>query len=205
MRPRTMAVVAPCLLSPYTVYRGAVEKDVAAAAAVRACLGRHPDVDLLSFPCPEFILLGFPRPPAPREVYERLGMREVAERVAAFIERVIAEEAPGHVVLVGVKGSPTCAAATTSSGDPDSYPYDLRERFRSLPKGERLRVAAGIAASFGSVGRPGILFELLRTRVVGTYLDFDKDRIPESVASLEAALRRDSGGAFFPGGRGCAV
>lgn len=58
-----MAVVAPCLLSPYTVYRGAVEKDVATAAAVRACLGRHPDVDLLSFPCPEFILLGFPRPP----------------------------------------------------------------------------------------------------------------------------------------------
>jgi dephospho-CoA kinase len=184
-----MVVIAPCLLSPYTVYRGAVEEDLTAAAAVRKFLGHNVDIAVLSYPCPELTLVGFPRPPAPREVYERLGMRTMAERVAAFVARVVDEEESHHVVLVGVRGSPTCAAATTTSGNPNSYPYGLLERFRSLPREERLRVAEELAASFEPLTRPGILFELLHERVAGTYLEFDKGRIAESIASLEAALR----------------
>ncbi|MGY4706272.1 hypothetical protein ACVNPS_00755 [Candidatus Bipolaricaulota sp. J31] len=185
----TMLVIAPCLLSPYTVYRGAVEKDLEAAAAVRGLLGRRPEVEVLAYPCPEFILLGFPRPPATVEMYERLGLGEVAARVAAFIERVIAEEEPRRVVLVGVKGSPTCAAFTTTSGDPDACSRELLDRFPSLPKGERLELARKIARSYRPREGPGILFDLLRRRVTGTYLDFDKGRITASVESLEAALR----------------
>ena len=184
-----MLVIAPCLISPYTVYRGAVEKDLEAAAAVRGLLGRRPEVEVLTYPCPEFILLGFPRPPATVEMYERLGMGEVAARVAAFIERVIAEEGPGHVVLVGVKGSPTCAAFTTTSGAPDAYSHYLTEEFKKLPKGERLERAREIARPFRPREGPGVLFELLRRCVTGTYLDFDKDRITASVEALEEALR----------------
>ena len=185
----TMLVIAPCLLSPYTVYRGAVERDLEAAAAVRGLLGRRPEVEVLAYPCPEFILLGFPRPPATVEMYKRLGLGEVAARVAAFIERVIAEEEPRRVVLVGVKGSPTCAAfTTTSSGDPGTYPHHLIEEFKKLPKGERLVLARKLARRFSPAPGPGILFGLLRGKVAGTYLDFDKGDATGSVAALEAAL-----------------
>jgi len=181
-------VIAPCLLSPYLVYRGATGKDLAAARGIRELLGRHPGVEVLAYPCPEFILRGFPRAPAPREVYERLGMREVAGRVAGFIERVIAEERPARVVLVGVRGSPTCAARVTTSGDPDAYPYRLAEGFGALPKGERIERAREISRGFAPRPGPGILFELLRERIAGVYLDFDKDRLRESLSSLEGAI-----------------
>ena len=184
----TMIVVAPCLLSPYFVYRGARGKDLAAARGVRELLGRHPGVEVLSYPCPEFILLGFPRPPATREVYERLGMREAAEKVATFIARVIGEEHPDRVVLLGVEGSPTCAARITTCGDPDAYPYHLLDEFRGLPKEERIHRARELSRDFRPARRPGILFELLRERVPGTYLDLDKDRLQESLAAFEKAI-----------------
>jgi len=183
-----MFVIAPCLLSPYLVYRGAKEKELAAAAAVRKLISGYEELGVLTYPCPEFILLGFPRAPATREVYERLGMREVAGRVAAFIERVIAEERPTRVILVGVKGSPTCAAFVTSSSSPEEYPYQRLEEFGNLNKDERLVLAKEIARDFSLVARPGILFELLREKVKGTYIDFDKDNVPESTGALEAAL-----------------
>lgn len=189
-----MLVVAPCLLVPYLVYRGAGGKELAAASALRGLLCRDAGLALLSYPCPEFILLGFPRPPAPREVYERLGMREVAGKVAAFIERVVAEERPAHLVLVGVRGSPTCAAHTTSSGSPEEYPYHRMEGFKDLEKGKRFALAREIARGFLPASRPGILFELVKERVEGTYLDFDKDDVQGSMGVLEAAL--------FRGGKG---
>ena len=184
----TMLVIAPCLLSPYLVYRGAKGKDLAAAREVRKLLGRHPEVEVLAYPCPEFILLGFPRPPATREVYERLGMREVAGRVAAFIALVIAEERPERVVLLGVKGSPTCAARVTTCGAPDAYPDHLLDEFKGLPKEERIARAREISRDFRPAARPGILFELLRERIAGTYLDFEKDRPQGSLAALEEAI-----------------
>lgn len=186
----TMLVLAPCLLSPYLVYRGAKEKDLVVAREVRKLLGRYPTVEVLSYPCPEFVLHGFPRPPATREVYERLGMREVAEKIAAFIQRVVVEERPAHLVLLGVKGSPTCAAFVTSSAPPEGYPYRWLERFKVLGKGERLDLAREIARDFSLVDRPGILFELVRERVNGNYLEFDKDDVTGSIGMLAAALRR---------------
>ena len=161
---------------------------MATSRAVRELLARYPQVELLSYPCPEFILLGFPRAPATQEVYQRLGMGEVASRVAAFIKRVIAEERPPRVVLVGVKGSPTCAASITSSSDPDVYPYHLLEKFGRLPKEERIARARDISRDFRPAARPGILFELLRERIAGTYLDFEKDCLRESLAALEEAI-----------------
>ena len=175
-------------MSPFLVYRGAKGKDLATSRAVRELLARYPQVELLSYPCPEFILLGFPRAPATREVYQRLGMGEVASRVAAFIKRVIAEERPPRVVLVGVKGSPTCAASITSSSDPDVYPYHLLEEFGRLPKEERIARARDISRDFRPAERPGILFELFRSELQGTYLDFDKDDVPGSIAALEEVL-----------------
>ncbi len=185
---RKMLVLPPCLLSPYTVYRGALEKDLVAARGVRGLLTLSSQVEPLSYPCPELLLLGFPRPPAPREVYERLGMREVAEKIAGFIARVLSEEAPRRLVVVGVKGSPTCAAFTTTSGDPDAYPYELLSQFGEFPKVKRRQVARELSGEFSPAGRPGLLFELLQERVGGTYLEFDKDDIPGSLAALREAL-----------------
>lgn len=185
---RAILVLPPCLISPYTVYRGAVEKDRLAAWEVRRLLGASPQLDVLSYPCPELMLLGFPRPPAPREVYERLGMPELARKIADFLLRVISEEKPDHTVVVGIKGSPTCAAFTSSSGDPQDYPYKFLRRFRDLPKRERLVVAREISRQLSPCARPGLLFEILQGRIPGTFLDFDKENLAGSLTALREAL-----------------
>ncbi len=181
-----MVVIAPCLISPYTVYRGAKPEEVELAARVRGVLARG-DAGVLAYPCPEFMLLGFPRPPAPREVYERLGMREVAEKVARFISRVVEEERPDSVLVVGVRGSPTCGVHTTSRGDPDSYPYGELEAFPSLPREERFWEAKRISAGFQDSEGPGILMELLGS-LSADFLEFDKHSPAEGLARLERAL-----------------
>lgn len=178
-------VLPPCLLSPFSVYRGASAKDLVAASSVRELLLRRSGFQWLIYPCPELVLLGFPRPPASRELYERLGMREVAGRIAEFIARVVEEENPERVLLLGVKGSPTCGVHHTTSGE--LPPGDV-EAFRRLGKQERQRASREISAHYRTVEGPGILFELLKGKVKGTYIEFDKDDIPGSIRSLEAAL-----------------
>ncbi len=142
--------------------------------------------------------MGWPRAPASREVYERLGMRERAKVIAEFIGRVLTEERPERVVFVGgVKGSP----------DLRRLPHELERprglsilgnggEFRYLNKERRFgRSKGGIVEEqdFRLVRMPGgILFEVLMARFPpkgGTYLEFDKEDIEGgSLERLRVAL-----------------
>ncbi len=188
-----LLIIAPCLLSPFYVYRGAKEKEYETAKRLRKLLGElGEEWQILAYPCPEFELIGWPRAPASREVYERLGMRERAKVIADFIGRVLSEEKPEKVVFLGVKGSPTCGVFHTSSSDPDGYPYGAMGEFFYLGKEERLKRAKELVREqeFRLVKMPGILFEVLLARFPeGTYIEFDKDDVEESIRMLKKILR----------------
>lgn len=188
-RLNTIIVIAPCLISPYIVYRGAGEKEFNSTPLILRLLGKKYYLKILAYPCPEFLLLGFPRAPASKEVYERLGMKEAVERVVEFIERVIKEEKPSKVIFIGVKGSPTCGVFHTSSSDPNKYPYERMEEFKRLSKEERFKLAKEIAKDFKLINGEGLLFELLKSRIKGVYLEFDKDNITDSLKKIEEALK----------------
>ncbi|NJE29897.1 hypothetical protein E3E38_02375 [Thermococcus sp. 18S1] len=187
-----LLIIAPCLLSPFYVYRGAKGKEYETAKLLRELIGElDEDWQVLAYPCPEYELIGWPRAPANREVYERLGMRERAKVIADFIGRVLTEERPEKVVFVGVKGSPTCGVFHTSSSDPESYPYSAMQEFFYLSKEERLSRSKEIVEgqNFRLVNLPGILFEILMARFPeGTYIEFDKDAIDESIEELRNVL-----------------
>ncbi len=192
-----LLIIAPCLLSPFYVYRGPKEKEYETAKRLRELIGElDEEWQVLAYPCPEYALIGWPRAPASREVYERLGMRERAKVIADFIGRVLTEERPERVVFVGVKGSPTCGVFHTSSSDPESYPYSAMQEFFYLSKEERLKHSKELVKEqgFKLVVMPGILFEILMARFPeAVYTEFDKDNLKESLERLREALSEDSG------------
>jgi len=190
-----LLIIAPCLLSPFYVYRGAKGKEYKTAKLLRELIGElGEDWQVLAYPCPEYELIGWPRAPASREVYERLGMRERAKGIADFIGRVLTEERPERVVFIGVKGSPTCGVSHTSSSDPESYPYSAMQEFFYLSKEERLGRSKEIVEgqNFRLVNLPGVLFEILMARFPeGTYIEFDKDDIEGSMERVKKGLEGD--------------
>lgn len=204
-----LLVIAPCLLSPFYVYRGPKEKEYETAKLLRELIGElDENWQVLAYPCPEYKLVGWPRAPASREVYERLGMRERAKVIADFIGRVITEERPEKVVFLGVKGSPTCGVFHTSSSDPEGYPYMAMQEFFYLNKEGRLKRSKELVMeqNFRLVQMPGILFEILMARFPeGTYIEFDKDDIEGSIERLRNVLwgsarhRNDGNGAGVEG------
>lgn len=187
-----LLIIAPCLLSPFYVYRGPKEKEYETAKLLRELIGElGEDWQVLAYPCPEFELIGWPRAPASREVFERLGMRERAKVIADFIGRVLTEERPAKVVFVGVKGSPTCGVFHTSSSDPESYPYSAMQEFFYLSKEERLKRSKELVKEqgFKLVEMPGILFEILMARFSEvTYIEFDKEDIEGSMERVKSVL-----------------
>ena len=187
-----LLIIAPCLLSPFYVYRGPKGKEYETARRLRELIGKlGDDWQVFAYPCPEYALIGWPRAPASREVYERLGMHERAKGIADFIGRVLTEEKPEKVVFVGVKGSPTCGVFHTSSSDPEGYPYRAMQEFFYLSKEERLERSKELVEeqSFKLKPLPGILFEVLMARFPeAVYLEFDKEDIGGSLRRLEEAL-----------------
>ncbi|WP_258083670.1 hypothetical protein [Thermococcus thermotolerans] len=190
-----LLIIAPCLLSPFYVYRGAKEKEYETAKLLRELIGElDENWQVLAYPCPEYELIGWPRAPASREVYERLGMHERAKVIADFIGRVLTEEKPEKIVFVGVKGSPTCGVFHTSSSNPDNYPYRAMQEFFYLSKEERLGRSKEIVEeqNFRLVNLPGILFEILMARFPeGTYIEFDKDEVEGSIEELRNVLNQE--------------
>ena len=188
-----LLIIAPCLLSPFYVYRGPKGKEYETAKALRELIGELGDEwQVFAYPCPEFELMGWPRAPASREVYERLGMRERAKIIADFIGRVLTEEKPERIVFVGVKGSPTCGVFHTSSSDPERYPYRAMQEFFYMSKEERIKRSKALVREQGFELKlsPGILFEILRARFPeGIYIEFDKNDIKGSVRRMKEALQ----------------
>ncbi|ACS34596.1 DUF523 domain-containing protein [Thermococcus gammatolerans] len=187
-----LLIIAPCLLSPFYVYRGPKEKEYMTARELRKLVGELGDEwHVLAYPCPEFELIGWPRPPMGRESFERLGMRERVQVVADFIGRVLTEEKPERVVFVGVKGSPTCGVFHTTSNDPDSFDYGLIPAFFYMDKGKRLDESRKVVEKFGFEVKtgPGLLFEELMERFPeAEFMEFDKDDIEGSTERLRRAI-----------------
>jgi len=187
-----LLIIAPCLLSPFYVYRGPKEKEYMTARELRTLVGELGDEwHVLAYPCPEFELIGWPRPPMGRESFERLGMRERVQVIADFIGRVLTEEKPGRVVLVGVKGSPTCGVFHTTSNDPDSFDYGLIPAFFYMDKEKRLEESRKIIERFEFHVKegPGVLFEELMERFPeAEFLEFDKDDVEGSTERLRRAI-----------------
>ncbi|WP_457752351.1 hypothetical protein [Thermococcus sp.] len=190
-----LLIIAPCLLSPFYVYRGPKGKEYETAKLLRELIGElDENWQVLAYPCPEFELIGWPRAPASREVYERLGMRERAKVIANFIGRVLTKEKPEKVVFVGVKGSPTCGVFHTSSSDPEGYPYRAMQEFFYMSKEERLERSREIMekGGFKLVNGPGLLFEELQKRFPGAeFLEFDKENINGTMERIEMRLKGD--------------
>ncbi len=187
-----LLIIAPCLLSPFYVYRGPKEKEYRTAKALRKLIGElGEEWQVLAYPCPEFELIGWPRPPMGRESFERLGMREKAQIIADFIGRVITEEKPERVVFLGVKGSPTCGVFHTTSNDPDEFDYGLIPAFFYMDKGKRLEESIKIIEKFNYklTEGPGLLFEELMKRFDAEFLEFDKDDVEVSLERVRKALR----------------
>ena len=190
-----LLIIAPCLLSPFYVYRGPKEKEYETARLLRELIGElDENWQVLAYPCPEFELLGWPRAPASREVYEGLGMRERAKGIADFIGRVLTEEKPERIVFMGVKGSPTCGVFHTTSSDPKSYPYPTMQKFFYMNKEDRVTRSREIVEGHGFklVNGPGLLFEELQKRFPDAeFLEFDKEDIKGSMERIERRLKGD--------------
>ncbi|WP_456421548.1 hypothetical protein [Thermococcus sp.] len=194
-----LLIIAPCLLSPFYVYRGPKEKEYETARLLRELMGDlSEDWQVLAYPCPEFELVGWPRPPMGRESFERLGMREKVQVIVDFIGRIITEEKPERIVFLGVKGSPTCGVFHTTSNDPDSFDYGLIPAFFYMDKERRIEESRKVVEGFGFQTKkgPGLLFEELMKRFPeAEFLEFDKERIDESFMEIKSALKnRDTSG-----------
>ncbi|AAL81414.1 DUF523 domain-containing protein [Pyrococcus furiosus DSM 3638] len=184
-------VVAPCLLTPFYVYRGPKDKEYKTSSELRKLLAELSDEwFIFLYPCPELLAVGWPRPPMSREVLERLGTRERSKIIADFIGRVLTEEKPEKVVFVGVKGSPTCGVFTTTSSNPDEFPYVAVQEFFYLSKEERLRKYKELTKNFKVINAPGLLFEILMARFPeAIFVEFDKDNIEESIRRIREVVK----------------
>ena len=182
-------VLAPCLLSPFYVYRGPKDKEYKTSSELLNLLAKHvEEIRVLTYPCPEYKLIGWPRPPMSKEVFEKLGMSETAKTIVDFIERVLTEEKPEKVIFVGVKGSPTCGVFYTTSSDPEKFPYRIIEEFSYLNKKERIKLSKELMEeqNFKVIPGGGVLFQILKNRFPeAIYLEFDKDNIEESLKQLD--------------------
>ncbi|AFK22456.1 DUF523 domain-containing protein [Pyrococcus sp. ST04] len=190
-----LIVIAPCLITPFYVYRGPKEKEYMASLEIRKILlNLNDDWQILAYPCPEFILLKWPRPPMSKEVMEHLGMKKVVEDVADFIGRVISEEKPEAVIFVGVKGSPTCGVFHTTSSDPKEYPYQKVREFFYLSKSERLSNYKDVikGGKLKVVKGRGLLFDEIFKRfqeVSETYwVEIDKDNIKDGIDKFRSLI-----------------
>jgi len=187
-----MIVTAPCLISPFYVYRGPKEKEYRTSKELLSFLSEYKDkINVLIYPCPEYKLIGWPRPPMSKEVFEKLGMSETAKTIVDFIERVLTEEKPEKIIFLGVKGSPTCGVFNTTSSNPEKFPYKSIQKFLHLSKDERMMQSKELMKEqeFKVVPGEGVLFEILKNRFPeAVYFEFDKDNIDESIEELKKVI-----------------
>jgi predicted secreted protein len=182
---KVIIVIPPCLLTPFYVYRGATEKEYKASESIINLLSSYSKhIIVFTYPCPEYALLGWPRPPMSKEVYEKLGIQEKIREIAKFIKRVLNEEKAKKIIFIGVKGSPTCGIFYTTSSDPKIYPYEFIEKFASLNKYDRLKYKEEIKekAKLRLVAGAGSLYEVIRKEFPNAiYFEFDKNNIENSI------------------------
>lgn len=153
--PRRVALIAHCLLDPFTKVRG-LANDEAGARVVTDLLGE--DIGLIQLPCPEITFLGARRWGMTYEQYDvpafRRHCRAIVEPV---VETVAALVDDGAVLdrLVGVDGSPSCGVAKTCRGYEGGEPEAV---YGTPDTAQHARIEAGRGVFVE------VLLEMLRER-----------------------------------------
>jgi len=138
-RSRAIAVVAHCLLNQNTVVKPLASHGGVVTSLVDF-LARQ-GYGLIQLPCPEAIYLGMRRWWMSREQYDTESYREFSRRLLEPYVKLLAEltqDGCAYVVL-GVRGSPSCAVETTTSnpswsGEPraDKHPPSVKVSSRGV-------------------------------------------------------------------------
>lgn len=115
-RTKRVAVVAHCLLNANTKVHGLANYESVHDEAIRLI---QQGFALVQLPCPEATYLGMRRWGMTKEQYDNVGYRrhcrEILSVVVDTIEELVADGCEVAEV-VGVDGSPTCAASRTCAG-----------------------------------------------------------------------------------------
>jgi predicted secreted protein len=146
-RGRVIAVVAHCLLNQNTVVKPLASHEGVVASLVDF-LARQ-GYGLVQLPCPETLYLGMRRWWMSREQYDTESYREFSRRLLEPYVKLLAEltrDGCTYVVL-GVRGSPSCAVETTTSnpswsGEPraDKHPPSVKISGRGVFMEELLKM-----------------------------------------------------------------
>ncbi|MEM1631445.1 MAG: hypothetical protein QW498_00030 [Thermofilum sp.] len=115
VRGRRLAVVAHCLLNQNTVVKPLASHPGSVAALVKLLVDQG--YGIVQLPCPEAIYLGMRRWWMSREQYDTISYRDFARKLLEPYVKLIAELARDgcEYVLLGVRGSPSCALEKTTS------------------------------------------------------------------------------------------
>ena len=102
--------VAHCILNQNTIASGLVKRHSSAVWEILE-LFREFDVGIEQLPCPEFMLLGLPRPPMTKTQYELEGLRKIciklSEEITSYMFKLLRA---GFKILgiLGIERSPSC-------------------------------------------------------------------------------------------------
>jgi len=175
-----LVIYPMCLECPFITYIGAREKEIRVWkkwTTIKAKLIQQ-NVFFLPYPCPEFMLKGWPRPPMSKDMYAKEGLGKIAENVVEFIVRVIKEMKPSKIILIGIAGSPTCAIFETTRGW-GNLKRDLVENYLKAELSSRIKLKKELGKGFVKQRGRGILYEKLieKLQALGiTFSCFEVDK-----------------------------
>lgn len=110
-----IALVPHCVLNQNTVVKPLASHEGAVRGLVRVLVDEG--YGIIQLPCPEAVYLGLRRWWMSREQYDTIAYRRTArkllEPIVDLLRELIADGC--RYVVIGVKGSPSCAVETTSS------------------------------------------------------------------------------------------
>lgn len=135
-----LLIYPPCFDNPWFTYIGARSYEKRFSAEWIAFKDRWKErITFLTYPCPELIYEGWPRFPNGRKHYGSMNVEPIVD----FLLKVIQEEKPRRVIVVGKKYSPTCATFNTTDGEA-RVPEEVLRKWGEVGVGERRRLKRDI-------------------------------------------------------------
>jgi predicted secreted protein len=187
-----LVIYSPCILSPYLSYKGYEdeidENNIKLYNKFVEIMYKYKDkVIFRSYLCPETLLtLSIPRLPASREIYERIGMKEISNIISSWIDNLIRELNPEKIIFIGRKYSPTCGVNGTyrikeNENIDKIFEYWIERKIDKKEMKEKM---------YKKDGEPGILIEELMKKFNNIiFIDIDNKNIEESLNKLEELLK----------------
>lgn len=133
---KLLLVYPPCFDNPWFTYIGARDHEKRFSNEWTAFKERWKGkVVFLTYPCPEFLYDGWPRLPNGKDHYQGMDVDPIVD----FLLKVIREEDPDKVVIVGRKYSPTCGVFNTTLGEARAS-KEVRRRWKEVGVEERRKL-----------------------------------------------------------------